>query len=172
MDAMTNSKADMKCDIKSLYQKKMLMVDALGQTSILMYRHSKSFAQAGFEQVFKDYPGVTPSLKRLNSQAPFNAFVHRWTQLMQAIEDEGDGETKTHLVLLYKIIESELKDIIATDKSAREKITDDEVSKFADANINGRQIKNVLKTAKLLASQKNELLKFEHVQTVMSVEGN
>ena len=74
------------------------------------------------------------------------------------------------------------------DKNAREKtwknflsfegheqyhqITDIEVDKLADSNINGRRIKNVLKTAKLLASHKGEFLEFEHIWTVMSVEGN
>ncbi|CCD48441.1 hypothetical protein ACHAPC_001602 [Botrytis cinerea] len=65
------------------------------------------------------------------------------------------------------------------DKNAREKtwknflsfegheqyhqITDIEVDKLAGSNINGRRIKNVLKTAKLLASHKGEFLEFEHI---------
>lgn len=58
------------------------------------------------------------------------------------------------------------------DQENHHQITDAEFDKLADANINGRQIKNVLKTAKLLTSYKNGLLKFEHARTVISVEGN
>lgn len=36
--------------------------------------------------------------------------------------------------------------------------------------MNGREIKNVLKTAQLLASQKGTKLQFEHVDVVMSIE--
>ncbi|KAF5875923.1 putative atpase aaa+ type core protein [Botrytis fragariae] len=58
------------------------------------------------------------------------------------------------------------------DQEHDHQITDVEIGKLADSNINGRQINNVLKTAKLLASHEGELLKLEHVRTVMSVEGN
>ncbi|KAI9647718.1 hypothetical protein NHQ30_004104 [Ciborinia camelliae] len=65
------------------------------------------------EKVLKDYPGVTPNLKRLTFKAPFNPFVHRWAQLMQATESEKDEQTKAHLVILHKTLQSELKDVIA-----------------------------------------------------------
>ncbi|KAF7933321.1 hypothetical protein BELL_0129g00190 [Botrytis elliptica] len=63
-------------------------------------------------KVMKDYPGVTTSLQRLEFKSPFNPFVHRWIQLLQAIENENDEDTKAHLVLLQKILEPELKDVI------------------------------------------------------------
>ncbi|KAF7872213.1 hypothetical protein EAF04_003138 [Stromatinia cepivora] len=64
-------------------------------------------------KLLKDYPGVTPSLKRLVFQEPFHAFVHRWTQLAHAIEDENDAKTKSHLALLHETLQPALKDIIA-----------------------------------------------------------
>ncbi|KAL4722889.1 hypothetical protein ACLX1H_010129 [Fusarium chlamydosporum] len=51
-------------------------------------------------------------------------------------------------------------------------ITDDEVKALAALDLNGRQIKNVLKTANLLACHKEEKLAFRHLQTVLRVEGH
>ncbi|KAF2232365.1 P-loop containing nucleoside triphosphate hydrolase protein [Viridothelium virens] len=42
-----------------------------------------------------------------------------------------------------------------------------EVDKLAEAILNGRQIKNVLKTAQLLAAKKEEPLNFQHVDVVL-----
>ncbi|KAK0103092.1 hypothetical protein ONS95_000730 [Cadophora gregata] len=64
-------------------------------------------------KVLKDYPGVTPTLNRLIFQAPFNPFVHRWTQLSTALEEQEEGETKEHVQLLHTVLEAELKDTIA-----------------------------------------------------------
>ncbi|KAK0128780.1 hypothetical protein ONS95_000730 [Cadophora gregata] len=57
--------------------------------------------------------GVTPTLNRLIFQAPFNPFVHRWTQLSTALEEQEEGETKEHVQLLHTVLEAELKDTIA-----------------------------------------------------------
>jgi SpoVK/Ycf46/Vps4 family AAA+-type ATPase len=43
---------------------------------------------------------------------------------------------------------------------------------LAEIFINGRQIKNVIKTARLIAMRKNAPLSMEHIQTVMSVMEN
>lgn len=48
-------------------------------------------------------------------------------------------------------------------------ITDGQLKKLCDLKMNGRQIKNILKTAQLLASKKREGLSYEHVTTVMEV---
>ncbi|CAG8971148.1 hypothetical protein HYALB_00010123 [Hymenoscyphus albidus] len=61
----------------------------------------------------KNYPGVTVTLKRLEFGAPLNPFVHRWSELKSALAAETHEETKSHLQLLYSILEAELKDIIA-----------------------------------------------------------
>ncbi|KAF7885136.1 hypothetical protein EAF00_010954 [Botryotinia globosa] len=63
-------------------------------------------------KVMKGYPGVTTSLWRLEFKSPFSPFVHRWIHLLQAIDSENDEDTKAHLVLLQKILQLELKDVI------------------------------------------------------------
>ena len=62
--------------------------------------------------VLKGYPGITTSLERLTFQAPFEPFVHRWAQFSEAVRTEEDGETKAHLDLFHKTLESELTDAI------------------------------------------------------------
>ncbi|KAJ8071200.1 hypothetical protein OCU04_001538 [Sclerotinia nivalis] len=88
-------------------------------------------------------------------------------------------QPRIHLSMDYKDLDKNAREKVwrnflsrGDDQEHHHQITDAEVDKLAESNTNGRQIKNVLKTAKLLASYKNELLKFEHVRTVMSVEGN
>ena len=61
-------------------------------------------------EVLKDYPGITTSLDRLTFTAPFQPFVHRWTNLVQALATEQDSETHAHLRLLYLTLEEELRD--------------------------------------------------------------
>ncbi|KAI9803210.1 MAG: hypothetical protein M1825_002001 [Sarcosagium campestre] len=48
-------------------------------------------------------------------------------------------------------------------------ISDKQLDKLAEMAMNGRQIKNVLKTAQLLASRKKSLLKYEHVASVVDI---
>jgi len=48
-------------------------------------------------------------------------------------------------------------------------MTEKDVANLATLKMNGRQIKNVLKTAQLLASQRGQGLSFEHVKVVMDV---
>ena len=45
-----------------------------------------------------------------------------------------------------------------------------ELDKLASFPMNGREIKNVLKTAQLLASKKKSSLKLGHIQTVLGIE--
>lgn len=62
--------------------------------------------------ILKDYPGITTSLERLTFSAPFEPFVHRWSKLVDAVENEEDSETKAHLRLFHKTLEEELHDSI------------------------------------------------------------
>ncbi|GAB7344609.1 hypothetical protein MBLNU457_3099t1 [Dothideomycetes sp. NU457] len=48
-------------------------------------------------------------------------------------------------------------------------ITDAQISQLALMQMNGRQIKNILKTATLLANRRNEALKKDHITTVLQV---
>ncbi|KAI0420248.1 P-loop containing nucleoside triphosphate hydrolase protein [Xylaria grammica] len=73
--------------------------------------------------VLKDYPGVTTTLSRLIFSAPFRPFVHRRLQLIEALNNEQDEETKSHLELLKHILDRELKDVIsATDDYTKSKV--------------------------------------------------
>ncbi|KAG7417737.1 hypothetical protein Forpe1208_v005143 [Fusarium oxysporum f. sp. rapae] len=51
-------------------------------------------------------------------------------------------------------------------------IKEEEIKALAGLELNGRQIKNVLKTANLLACHKGEKLAFTHLRTVLRVEGH
>lgn len=62
--------------------------------------------------VLRNYPGITTSLDRLTFQAPFEPFVHRWSQFSEAVHTEEDLETKAHLDLFYKTLKLELTDAI------------------------------------------------------------
>ncbi|KAH6692073.1 ATPase [Leptodontidium sp. MPI-SDFR-AT-0119] len=64
------------------------------------------------DKVFAKYPGVTCTLDRLVFDAPFEPFVHRWSEFKDAVESERDALTRTHLSLLHKLLSEELKDTI------------------------------------------------------------
>lgn len=51
-------------------------------------------------------------------------------------------------------------------------VSDEEIKELALLNLNGRQIKNLLKTTNLLACHKGEKLAFRHLRTVLKVTGN
>ncbi|KAL8909443.1 MAG: hypothetical protein Q9171_005041 [Xanthocarpia ochracea] len=61
-------------------------------------------------RVLKDYPGVTTSLDRLTFKAPFKPLVHRWANLVSALEEEKDDEAKSHLDLFHRTMKEELHD--------------------------------------------------------------
>ena len=54
--------------------------------------------------------------------------------------------------------------------SQKHEIADEDLDTLARFEMNGRQIKNVLKTAQLLASRKGVPLRYEHVDTVLGIE--
>ncbi|KAL8657545.1 MAG: hypothetical protein Q9226_001805 [Calogaya cf. arnoldii] len=61
-------------------------------------------------KVLDDYPGVTTSLDRLTFKAPFKSLVHRWSNLVSALEEEQDDEAKSHLGLFHRTMKEELQD--------------------------------------------------------------
>ncbi|KAL8849320.1 MAG: hypothetical protein Q9221_005671 [Calogaya cf. arnoldii] len=61
-------------------------------------------------KVLDDYPGVTTSLDRLTFKAPFKSLVHRWSNLVSALEEEQDAEVKSHLDLFHSTMTEELQD--------------------------------------------------------------
>lgn len=71
--------------------------------------------------------------------------------------DEEDGTTQN-------VIDEELHQRLTQPH----KISPDEITKLAGLKINGRQIKNFLKTAQLLAIYKEEPLSYSHLETVVN----
>jgi len=66
-------------------------------------------------EVLKDYPAIHCELKRLEFEAPFTPFVHRWAQLLEyKSRKDLDATTAEHVELLYEVLSSELKDVIKT----------------------------------------------------------
>lgn len=58
----------------------------------------------------------------------------------------------------------------ASNKGKGHGFSDAELDKLAGYQMNGREIKNVLKTAQLLASKKGKSLGYEHVESVLAIE--
>lgn len=50
--------------------------------------------------------------------------------------------------------------------------TEDQVEKLAGIDLNGRQIKNILKTAQLLATSKDAALSYGHVKTITELRAS
>jgi len=67
------------------------------------------------EHILDGYPGICCSLKRLEFEAPFRPFVHRWSKFLKFRNRTDLDETmKEHIELLYGILRAELKDVIKT----------------------------------------------------------
>lgn len=49
-------------------------------------------------------------------------------------------------------------------------INDEEMKQLANVDLNGRQIKNVVKTARLLAASERKLLELDHIEAVLRVK--
>ncbi|KAE8318773.1 P-loop containing nucleoside triphosphate hydrolase protein [Aspergillus transmontanensis] len=67
-------------------------------------------------KVFKDYPGLTMTLKRVEFKPPFMPFVHRWEEFSNARDEVKDPMTKSVVDLLYNILEEELRETITRRK--------------------------------------------------------
>jgi hypothetical protein len=88
-------------------------------------------------------------------------------------------DSRIHLSLEYPPLDREARKAVWSgflDRSVggrggAHRLTDDEINVLAGLDINGRQIKNVLKMASLLSCHKSETLSFEHLRTVLKVEG-
>ncbi|KAF2792672.1 putative ATP-dependent zinc metalloprotease FtsH [Melanomma pulvis-pyrius CBS 109.77] len=70
-------------------------------------------------RVLDGYPGITLELDRLEFEAPFACFVHRWAKIealrQEFVEREESEESEialAHLKLLYKILQEELGSVL------------------------------------------------------------
>lgn len=62
--------------------------------------------------VLKGYPGINTKLDRVEFKAPFESFVHRWTAFEEARKELGEGGAKTHVDLIWSLLEEELRETI------------------------------------------------------------
>jgi len=81
-------------------------------------------------------------------------------------------ESRIHLSLQYDDLDFHSRRVVWTTFLLRSvshtaPFTDEQVDMLAMRKLNGRQIKNVLKTAQLLATKKGEGLKWAHVDVVL-----
>ncbi|KAG9239197.1 putative ATP-dependent zinc metalloprotease FtsH [Amylocarpus encephaloides] len=87
------------------------------------------------------------------------------------VEDmDAAFESRIHLSLQYCDLSFESRRqvwLIFVDGSEQnENFTDEQIDSLAELELNGRQIKNIIKTARLLATSKGVALGFEHVQII------
>jgi AAA+ superfamily predicted ATPase len=82
-------------------------------------------------------------------------------------------QSRIHISLDYQELSIESRKTVWSnflDNSSQEHtITAAQLKELARMNVNGRQIKNILKIARLLASRKNESLSHEHIVTTLDV---
>lgn len=81
-------------------------------------------------------------------------------------------ESRIHLVINYPGLDAKARGMIWRNFLKREGgvIEDREIRDLEGLEFNGREIKNVVKTAKLLATRKTVPLGMEHIQTVLRVK--
>lgn len=91
-----------------------------------------------------------------NIDAAFQSRIHISMQY-----DELSASSRRHVWVNF---------LNTSSKDKRHSFSDEELDKLAGYNMNGREIKNVLKTAQLLASKKGKALGYEHVQSVLAIE--
>ncbi|RYP12295.1 hypothetical protein DL765_007406 [Monosporascus sp. GIB2] len=64
-------------------------------------------------EILRDYPGVACELKRLVFHAPFEPFVHRWSEFVAYMKRADlDSTTKEHLKVLHDVLVYEIGDLI------------------------------------------------------------
>lgn len=85
-------------------------------------------------------------------------------------------ESRIHLTLNYAELDKPSRRQVWSKFLTRNQDTvdlvpfsDADLDKLAKVQLNGRQIKNVLKTAQLLASRYNECLAMSHIDTVLKL---
>ena len=83
-------------------------------------------------------------------------------------------QSRIHISMTYKDLSTSSRrhvwsNFINSSTQAHE-VSDKDLDKLAALVMNGREIKNVLKTAQLLASKKGKPLRYEFLDTVLSIE--
>jgi SpoVK/Ycf46/Vps4 family AAA+-type ATPase len=81
-------------------------------------------------------------------------------------------QSRIHISLDYQELSTESRRLVWTnflEKTEDHEITEKQLGQLASMEVNGRQIKNILKIARLLATRKGEKLAYEHVVTTLDV---
>ena len=82
-------------------------------------------------------------------------------------------QSRIHISLDYQELSIDSRktvwDNFLNNSTQEHTITKDQLTELAHMNMNGRQIKNILKIARLLASRKEEKLSYEHILTTLDV---
>ncbi|KAL8727171.1 MAG: hypothetical protein Q9166_006208 [cf. Caloplaca sp. 2 TL-2023] len=126
---VSSTKVGMISDVKNLYEGKP---DSRGRSTwVDKYPDDLEEAAENAEteplgHILNDYPGITTSLDRLTFKAPFKPLVHRWVNLVAALETEDDPDAKSHLNLFHWIMKQELQD----DLKARDDYISNKVITF------------------------------------------
>lgn len=80
-------------------------------------------------------------------------------------------ESRIHVSLTYQDLDHSARRHIWNSflsRSAKaDQFSDEQLNSLAEVQLNGRQIKNLVKTASLLAWSKEEKLRYENVQVVL-----
>lgn len=84
-------------------------------------------------------------------------------------------ESRIHLTIHYPKLDLESRlhiwrTFVSRGMEGESRIGGEELAELAKADLNGRQIKNVVKTARLLALRDGSPLALEHVETVLRVK--
>ena len=85
-------------------------------------------------------------------------------------------QSRTHISMQYDNLRTSARKSVwmnflnASTQNGDTGFTDGKLKSLAERQMNGREIKNVIKTAKLLASHKHEELGVGHVESVLAIE--
>ena len=81
-------------------------------------------------------------------------------------------QSRIHVHLKYKDLSSQSRRQIWNSflEKMPSNFSDEELEELAGAMLNGRQIKNLVKTAQLLALEEKKTLSKEHVDLVLAIE--
>jgi len=90
-------------------------------------------------------------------------------------------ESRIHLTIQYEALDFESRLYVwrtflrsqldgATELGSESTLSESDLAVLAEHKLNGRQIKNIVKTAWLLAKQKKQPLRLENLQTVLRVK--
>jgi hypothetical protein len=77
--------------------------------------------------------------------------------------------SRIHLTLSFRALDQTSRKGIWNNFLRGAEINDNDMAKFAEEDLNGRQIKNIMKMARLLAKDLAEPLSAEHIRDVLAV---